>query len=676
MRCVLLLVLVSSVPIVGHGAEPPPIVVPRVIVSGDRPVADVAAPSTVINRSQLQDAVTDLPEVLDEQPGLRVSRIGGLGSFSLLSVRGSTSDQVLIFVDGIPLNSAEGGPVDLSTVPLGPIDRVVVYRGMSPAVFGGSAIGGVVSIETRSVRDAVLEVEAGGGSFGTRAARAFYGDGGERWDAGVSVDYSGSQGDYTFLNDGGTAFDTSDDAFVVRGNNAFDQLAVMVKAGGRVGALKLKVLDLLTWRDHGLPGHALVATTRTSLVAVRNLLGLRAETDKLAGRRAHLSVTPYLSYSRTQLNDPLPELSLRPTTTSDQSFVPGMSTVFRMPLALDEDAEIVLTPTVSAEYRYERFVPELVDGPSTAPSQRHFATAAAEVELLAEPVAMELVASARVEHVANSLEDVHREQFEAAPDDADDTVFTWRAGLIQRPRPDLALKANVSQSARFGSLYELFGDTGYVIGNPGLRPETALNADFGAVYSPDWVGEGAAWSVEVYGFVSFADDLIQFVQNSQNVAVAQNVDSARIIGVEAGTFLDVLSHLRFRGSLTWMDARNTSDIKAREGKRLPNRPELMLFGTMEGYHRFGGWVGELGAGVEVESISGNMRDFANLVEVPSRLVVGASAYVTLWHEQLRLTINARNLTDDQVQDFAGFPLPGFNMMATLRWTPKWREEKK
>ena len=37
--------------------------------------------------------------MLDEQPGLRTTRLGGLGSFSALSIRGSTTEQVLVFVD-------------------------------------------------------------------------------------------------------------------------------------------------------------------------------------------------------------------------------------------------------------------------------------------------------------------------------------------------------------------------------------------------------------------------------------------------------------------------------------------------------------------------------------------------------------------------------------------------
>ena len=107
-------------------SEEPAVPTPPVVIRNTVRPSDFAAPSTVIGRRQIGEATGDLPDMLDEQPGLRSTRLGGLGSFSSLSIRGSTGDQVLVFVDGIPLNSAEGGPVDLSAIPLGPVDSIAI----------------------------------------------------------------------------------------------------------------------------------------------------------------------------------------------------------------------------------------------------------------------------------------------------------------------------------------------------------------------------------------------------------------------------------------------------------------------------------------------------------------------------------------------------------------------
>jgi hypothetical protein len=69
------------------------------------------------------------------------------------------------------LNIAEGGAVDVSTLPLGDVERVEVYRGQSPIAFGESALGGIVAITTRTPGTPSLTARAGTGSFG-----AYFGD--------------------------------------------------------------------------------------------------------------------------------------------------------------------------------------------------------------------------------------------------------------------------------------------------------------------------------------------------------------------------------------------------------------------------------------------------------------------------------------------------------------------
>ncbi|SVE48984.1 uncharacterized protein METZ01_LOCUS501838, partial [marine metagenome] len=154
--------------------SPPAEGVPEIVIMGSSQSPwDHVGASTVIDREDMTGTLGDLAEALDEQPGLRVTRLGGLGSFSMVSIRGSTADQVLILVDGIPLNAAEGGPVDLSTLPLGPIQTLEIHRGFSPSEVGSSALGGVLQIRTRNIDEDALELEGGGGSFATRSARAF-----------------------------------------------------------------------------------------------------------------------------------------------------------------------------------------------------------------------------------------------------------------------------------------------------------------------------------------------------------------------------------------------------------------------------------------------------------------------------------------------------------------------
>lgn len=67
-----------------------------------------------------------------------------------LSLRGASFEQVLVLVDGVPVNDRQTGHFHLDlAVPLDAVERIEVLRGPASAVYGSSAVGGVVNIVTR-----------------------------------------------------------------------------------------------------------------------------------------------------------------------------------------------------------------------------------------------------------------------------------------------------------------------------------------------------------------------------------------------------------------------------------------------------------------------------------------------------------------------------------------------
>ncbi|HMA99537.1 MAG TPA: TonB-dependent receptor, partial [Spirochaetota bacterium] len=67
----------------------------------------------------------------------------------VVSIRGSSPEQVLVLVNGHRLNSAQGGGVDMSTISTDMIERIEIMRGGGSAVYGENAVGGVINIITR-----------------------------------------------------------------------------------------------------------------------------------------------------------------------------------------------------------------------------------------------------------------------------------------------------------------------------------------------------------------------------------------------------------------------------------------------------------------------------------------------------------------------------------------------
>jgi len=127
----------------------PPIVVtatrtPQILWQSDANVA-------VLTSEQIQQSFArNLGEVLRMIPGVSIGQYGDTGQNISLGIRGSTAGQVLILVDGVPVNDPQLGGLDLNTISLDNIERVEIVRGGASALYGADAVGGVMNIITRS----------------------------------------------------------------------------------------------------------------------------------------------------------------------------------------------------------------------------------------------------------------------------------------------------------------------------------------------------------------------------------------------------------------------------------------------------------------------------------------------------------------------------------------------
>ncbi|MDB4875971.1 MAG: btuB [Gemmatimonadetes bacterium] len=163
----------------------------------------------------------DLGELLQTTPGVVITQAGGPGSATHISIRGSSANEVLVLVDGAPINSVIGGEADLSRIPLETVERVTVLTGAQSSRYGNRALAGVVLIETRRPsRDISATTRAG--AWGERDASATIGgtrpmgNGARRAGASLTTDYRTILGDFAYdvpaVRGGGTAHRVNADA--------------------------------------------------------------------------------------------------------------------------------------------------------------------------------------------------------------------------------------------------------------------------------------------------------------------------------------------------------------------------------------------------------------------------------------------------------------------------------
>ena len=149
---------------------------------------------SVITAAALQtQQILVLSDALAGTPGADVSRNGGVGETTTLSLRGSAAGQTVVLIDGVRINdpSAPNGEAVLGDLLVNDISRVEILRGPQSTLYGSDAIGGVVNILTKQGGDtpfaATLDAEAG--SFGTYRLNAAANGTVAKLDYGLAANY-------------------------------------------------------------------------------------------------------------------------------------------------------------------------------------------------------------------------------------------------------------------------------------------------------------------------------------------------------------------------------------------------------------------------------------------------------------------------------------------------------
>lgn len=106
---------------------------------------------TVITREDIATSgAQDLGELLEDFSTIKVGRNGDMGSVSSLSIRGSTAEQVLVMIDGRPVNDTAFGTPQPHQLLLSHIERIEIVRGGASSLYGANAVGGVINLITRT----------------------------------------------------------------------------------------------------------------------------------------------------------------------------------------------------------------------------------------------------------------------------------------------------------------------------------------------------------------------------------------------------------------------------------------------------------------------------------------------------------------------------------------------
>ena len=640
------------------------------LASGD----ETTSLTETLDVSESDSRFQSVTQVIDDSVGVRVRTLGGLGSYGAASIRGSAPNQVPVYLDGILLNAGGFDTVDLGDLSLDLFERINIYRSGAPTSLGTVGIGGAIQLNTRTIAQALWQGAMSAGSNNTYRLMAL---GSSRLGSAASflalASVSGSSGDFLYYDDMGTRFNAEDDLIRPRSNNDHKEFSALLKVHTKAGAWNWDLLENFFFKTQGVAGMQSSMTRYATLQTSRNATSVQTSYSSENGWSLRPEINYlYLTENMNDSHGAHGELGMGRQHTSTTTHALSCGVTFQM-----EEAQGHFS-TLRTDFRYERMnqVDMLNDMDMGTRQRLRGALAAQHQWTIASRLS--LLPSGRIEFLQSSFGEGNAPGLVAPLPEKSTTEALWQLALGAKWDivKNISFVTNVGRYVRAPTLGELFGYRGTVVGNPDLDSETGIKSDMGLLFSVDKIGPLHHAKLQVAGFASWTRNLIAYWQNSQNTVKAQNIDAARIMGVELNTSIQPLTFLKIIGNYTFMDTKNQSDTPFYRDKALPGRPAHELYAKMELFHDTSKWSASVWT--DVSYTGGNYLDPSNMKDAGSRAIIGTGLRISNPRYGLSLTVEIKNLLDTIIvttmdgyeralQDYEGFPLPGRTIMATLRW---------
>jgi vitamin B12 transporter len=501
-------------------------------------------------------------EALRGLGGTFIDEANGPGGPTIVRLRGGEEVFTQVLIDGVPINQ-NGGFFDMLGFSPGNLERIEVVRGPQSALYGSSAVSGVVQFLTRRgmagpprlfVSGEGTESTTNGGGYRGHAEIAG-GSPALRYSAGAGWTYN--RGIFDLPNDAKTR-----DASLrldAQPSTRFDLTGVFRFTG---------VDAMLPVRDPGATRVPLDPTARNERDRTIAAATARfAQTDRLHHqiRASHYREDFVYDDVRDGVPQGLPFFVFDATFRLDSELRRSALEYagdYRTGGALSDD----LILSWGARIEHEA-LDDTTSGDFTGKVDLDRGSTAGFAELLVRPMPwLDLLAGARVDKY-----------------DGLDAAVTPRASAVVRVVPDrFSVRLAAGRAYKAPNLQDQYADNPFIVGNPDLEPETSTSVEAGA----DVASAGGRVAGSITVFHQRYDDLIRTVPFDETRQQNRNLGASRSRGIEWRLTVEPSATWAFGLDGTWLrtridDASGLSPEAFPEGEELPFRPSTVAGAWIE-----------------------------------------------------------------------------------------------
>ncbi|MFK7856960.1 MAG: TonB-dependent receptor plug domain-containing protein [Granulosicoccus sp.] len=618
--------------------------------TGDVVAEEFTGSSSHIPRTTLETTSNALGEVLAREMGVQNRQSGGFGSFSSISIRSASGAQTAVYLDGVLLNNSASPVLDFSTLELLNLESIDIYRGSTPLQLGHAGIGGAVNLKTLGSGSSdsdlpATKIRLGIGSFNQQDIQISHQGSYGQWTVITALTNRRSDNDFSFTNNNATPQNLDDDRREKRNNAKISRKSVLLSTSYRFSPDRRTNLSVqATARDSGVPNARNSANTIASFDTETTQFQLSQVVDDFFSWNTRHTL--YLNKDRAHFLDPLSQIGLGSQDATNDTQVSGLITYWEY--LLDSG-----TLGVSADWRREK-----LDSFDVLGIDRDFSAQRKSLQANLHYVWMDFsekwTVSPAVRWNTHSLNANASDSRATEFDDRKDSNTGAQLGIGYQLNDRTLVRVNMGSYYREPSFGELYASYGLVNGSPNLVPEEGFNIDANIIFTHT---KGA---IEASVFNSTRKELIVTAFDSRGIGRPTNNGKARIQGVELAGQLILSDRFSIRSNLTWQDPRSTDESTGFRNKFLPGEARLASYSRLQyQYQNIALWY-------ELNTKRKLFYDSVNILPAPDveQHSIGANWKNQYW--QLNFSVN--NLSNQNVQDFNGFPKPGrsFHLAATRR----------
>ena len=648
-------------------------------------------PVTVIDMSNMRGTVSNVQDILAKTVGVTLRTSGGVGSSSRISVRGLEGKRIGFFIDELPMTE-QTDYLDINDIPVDMIDRIEIYKGVVPARFGGSSLGGAINIVIREYPDKYADLSYGYESFNTHKAQGVFKRNLKARGLvfGIGGGYTTSDNNYTFDSPyrEGLRITRNHDKYrkyIIGGSFKakkwwFDEVEfepVVVKTYKEIQGIEYDIREAHS--ESLMAGLANKLTKDNFLTEGLNfdmfngvVLTKMNFIDK-ATRRYEWDGSSYPTPSRyggeVGYNFPsdsddqklsfINKTNLEYIINERHSF--NFNSVFSIAKGTPKDE--LKTLSLGKQVNFDSRMHSWVSGVTY------------DLRSLDDV----FLNSLTVRYYQYTMHTQMAPLFVPGKYDVDLQKNNWGVNNALRYRflPSLMGKLSAGYEVRIPSENELLGDGISVVPSADLLPERNASANLGLLF--DLTGKHPTNAqIEMNFFYMYLQDMIRYTAGLIG-AQYQNFGEMRTLGVEFEAKADVLPSLYAYVNTTYQDLRDTRDYEPASTvpnptkyKRMPNIPYLMANAGME-FHRenlFGGSGQNTRLFADVAFVEEYFYDFEltqlQKRRIPRSTTIDIGFEHSFLNNKLFISGKLRNVTNEKTLSEFNRPLPGINGGVKIR----------